>query len=43
VRVINDVLGTLVEAGKLGTRPDDTIKADPEVEAARDDIDPAGG
>ncbi|MDQ3693392.1 MAG: agmatinase family protein [Chloroflexota bacterium] len=43
VRVINDVLGTLVEAGKLGTRPDETIKADPAVEAAKDDIEPAGG
>src|SRR5687767_14069727 len=39
VRVINDVLGTLVEAGKLGTRPDETIKADPEVETIKDDVE----
>jgi len=43
VRVINNVLGTLVEAGKLGTRPDDTIKADPEAEAAAADEGMVGG
>ncbi len=43
VRVINDVLGTLVEAGKLGTRPDETIKSDPEVAKQRDQNEPAGG
>ena len=43
VRVINDVLGTLVEAGKLGRRPDETPKAEPEVERARDQTEPVGG
>ena len=43
VRVINDVLGTLVEAGKLGRRPDETVKVDPEVEKHRDQVEPAGG
>ncbi len=43
VRVINDVLGTLVEAGKLGRRPDETIKADPEVERQKDQTEPGGG
>jgi len=43
VRVINDVLGTLVVAGKLGRRPDETIKAEPEVERERDQVEPAGG
>jgi agmatinase len=43
VRVVNEVLGTLVEAGKLGTRPDDTIKADPEVETVDADVEPIGG
>jgi agmatinase len=43
VRVINDVLGTLVEAGKLGRRPDETIKAKPDVERERDQVEPAGG
>jgi agmatinase len=43
VRVINDVLGTLVEAGKLGRRPDETVEADPEVERHRDQIEPGGG
>src|SRR5688500_20109279 len=33
-RVINDVLGTLVGAGKLGRKPDETDKADPDVESA---------
>lgn len=43
VRVINNVLGTLVEAGKLGDRPDDTIKADPAAEAAAADEGMVGG
>ena len=43
VRVINTVLGTLVEEGKLGTRPDDTIKSDPAVEAAAADEGIVGG
>ena len=43
VRVINDVLGTLVEAGKLGRRPDETVKADPEAEKHRDQVEPGGG
>ena len=43
VRVINDVLGTLVEVGKLGRRPDETVKADPEVEHHRDQTQPGGG
>jgi agmatinase len=43
VRVINDVLGTLVDAGKLGRRPDETVKADPAVEQERDQVEPAGG
>jgi agmatinase len=43
VRVINEVLGTLVEAGKLGQRPDETVKADPDVERERDQVEPAGG
>ena len=33
-RVIYTVLGTLIEEGKLGTRPDETIKSDPAVEQA---------
>lgn len=43
VRVINDVLGTLVEAGKLGTRPDATAKAEPDGEAAEDRAGATGG
>ena len=43
VRVINDVLGTLVEAGKLGRRPDETVKADRAVEAEEAETDPGGG
>jgi agmatinase len=43
VRVINNVLGILVEEGKLGTRPDNTIKADPEVEEAAADEGLVGG
>ena len=43
VRVINDVLGTLVNAGKLGRRPDATIKADPAVAEHQANVDPGGG
>jgi agmatinase len=43
VRVINNVLGILVEEGKLGTRPDDTIKADQKAEEAKDDEGLVGG
>ena len=43
VRVINNVLGILVEEGKLGTRPDDTIKTEPKVEEAKDDEGMVGG
>jgi agmatinase len=43
VRVINNVLGILVEEGKLGARPDETITADPAVEAARADEGIVGG
>ena len=43
VRVINNVLGTLVEEGKLGTRPDETVKAEPAVEDARADEGDVGG
>ncbi len=43
VRVINDVLGTLINAGKLGRRPDATPKADPEVERQEDQVNPGGG
>lgn len=43
VRVINDVLGTLVEAGKLGRKPDRTVKAEPAVEHAEAQKDPGGG
>jgi agmatinase len=43
VRVISDVLGILVEAGKLGHRPDDTIQADPEVEDHHAETEPTGG
>lgn len=43
VRVINNVLGTLVEEGKLGTRPDETEKAEPAVEDARADEGDVGG
>jgi hypothetical protein len=43
VRVVQDVLGTLVEAGKLGTRPDETVKAEPAVSEAEDDVSPTGG
>ncbi|HYO29090.1 MAG TPA: agmatinase family protein [Thermomicrobiales bacterium] len=43
VRVVLDVLATLVEAGKLGTRPDETVKADPATEAAADQTGAVGG
>jgi len=43
VRVVLDVLATLVEAGKLGTRPDATPKADPATEAAADQTGAVGG
>jgi agmatinase len=43
VRVINDVLGTLVSAGKLGRRPDTTVKADAEVEDEVEETKPGGG
>jgi agmatinase len=43
VRVINNVLGILVEEGKLGTRPDETIKSEPRVEAAAADEGEVGG
>ena len=37
------VLGTLIEEGKLGTRPDETIKSDPAVGAAAADEGLEGG
>ncbi len=43
VRIINEVLGTLVDEGKLGTRPDETDKADPVVEAQQAQTEPGGG
>ena len=43
VRVINDVLGTLVNEGKLGRRPDATPKADPAVEDQQAQGAPQGG
>ena len=43
VRVINNVLAILVEEGKLGTRPDDTVKSEPKVEAAAADEGMVGG
>ncbi len=43
VRVINDVLGTLINAGKLGRRPDATPKADPEVAEQEAQVNPGGG
>ena len=42
-RVIYTVLGTLIEEGKLGTRPDETIKSDPAVERAAADEGLDGG
>jgi hypothetical protein len=43
VRVINNVLGVLVEEGKLGTRPDNTVKSEPAVEEAVADEGAVGG
>jgi hypothetical protein len=43
VRVINNVLGILVEESKLGTRPDETIKSEPAVEDAAADEGLVGG
>jgi agmatinase len=43
VRVINDVLGTLVDAGKLGRTPDRTVTADPKAENEEDQTKPGGG
>jgi len=43
VRIINDVLGILVDEGKLGRRPDATVKANPAVERQEGDIGPTGG
>ncbi|MEA2530597.1 MAG: hypothetical protein QOG89_2241, partial [Thermomicrobiales bacterium] len=43
VRVVNDVLATLVTAGKLGRQPDQTAKADPEAEDEADQLAPGGG
>jgi agmatinase len=42
-RVIYRVLGTLVEEGKLGTRPDATVKSEPQVEEEVADEGVAGG
>jgi agmatinase len=42
-RVIYTVLGTLINEGKLGTLPDETIKSDPAVEAAAADEGIEGG
>jgi hypothetical protein len=42
-RVIYQVLATMIEEGKLGTRPDSTIKADQEVEGAAADQGLVGG
>ncbi len=43
VHIILDVLATLVNEGKLGRRPDATVKADAEVARADDQVTPAGG
>ena len=43
MRVINTVLGTLINEGKLGTLPDATIKSNPETEAAAADEGIEGG
>ena len=43
VRVVLDVLATLVENGKLGKRPDTTRKSDPAVEKAADETGAIGG
>lgn len=42
-RVIYRVLGTLVEEGKLGTRPDTTVKSEPQVEEEVADQGVTGG
>jgi agmatinase len=42
-RVVYTVLGTMIEEGKLGTRPDATIKAEPKVEEAAADEGIVGG
>ena len=42
-RVIYTVLGTLIEEGKLGTRPDSSVKSEPEVAAASADEGIVGG
>jgi len=42
-RVIYRVLGTLVEEGKLGTRPDTTVKSEPQVEEDVADQGVTGG
>jgi hypothetical protein len=41
--VVYTVLGTMIEEGKLGTRPDATIKAEPKVEEAAADEGIVGG
>ena len=43
VRVINDVLGTLVAAGKLGKRPDHTDKANADATEEAEQTSPGGG
>ncbi len=43
VRVINDVLGTLVEAGKLGRTPSWRGEADPVAAKQREEVNPGGG
>ena len=43
VRVINNVLGTLVNEGKLGKRPDNSVKSDPAANAAQADEGNVGG
>ena len=43
VRVVSDVLGTLVEAGKLGRRPDATPKTTADSEPQTDSTEPEGG
>ena len=42
VRIIMDVLGTLVNEGKLGRKPDATPKSDPEAEAREEASRPTG-
>ncbi|MEA2525380.1 MAG: hypothetical protein QOF73_2607 [Thermomicrobiales bacterium] len=43
VRVVNDVLATLVTAGKLGRQPNQTAKADTAAEDEADQLAPGGG